>query len=217
MATTTLGIQLRRITIQHKAHWKYADTLSWTAWQKEYMHALAKVVSEKQGRILELGFGLELSSGFIQHLGVDEHIIVEPNYEVFEKLMRFKSQYKSKIIPILAKWQEILHLFSPQSFDGILFDASPMSDTELHQRQFLFLEQAKPLLKKEGIFTYCNVTSWGNLMKDYPNAKTLFDQTQRLKLEDMGFHRVSCEILNVNPGEGCKYRFDTLPIPKVQF
>lgn len=181
------------------------------------MQALAKVASSRGGRVLELGFGLGLSSGFIQDYGVTEHIIVEPNFEVFKRLMEFKNASKSTIIPILAKWQEVIDLFEPESFDGILFDTIPMSEVELHKRQFFFLKQASKLLKKDGVFTYCNVTSWGNLMSKYKNMGELFEKTQIPEFNKLGFNKVTYDVMNVNPGSGCKYRYDELPVPTVKF
>ncbi|MDE1463094.1 class I SAM-dependent methyltransferase [Spartinivicinus poritis] len=186
-------------------------------WQTEYMRELAKVAASNGGRVLELGFGLGLSSSFIQEFGVTEHVIVEPNIEVFKQLMAFSHHAKSKVIPIMGKWQEVIDLFAPGSFDAILFDASPLSEVELHRRQFMFLECAGKLLKREGVFTYCNVTSWGNLMAEYQDAGELFEKTQMPELNKLGFNNVTYEIIKVVPGEGCKYRYDTLPVPSVKY
>ena len=186
-------------------------------WQAEYMAELAQVVSEKRGRILEVGFGLGLSCSQVQKCGVDEHIIIEANKDVFRNLMEFKHNAPGKVIPVYGKWQEVFHLFAPESFDGILYDPIPLTVAELHTRQFDFLREAKGLLKKDGVFTYCNVTSWGNLMHDYRDAGELFEKTQIPELEKLGFHHCEYKVIKVRPEEGRKYVYDTLPVPRVRF
>ena len=185
-------------------------------WQTEYMSALANVASKNKGRVLEIGFGLGLASNFIQNNDVDEHVIIEANTDIFRNLVDFKNSSSGKIVPICGKWQDACSLLAPRSFDGILYDAIPMNQTELHTRQFDFLKQASKLLKDDGVFTYCNVTSWGHLMAEYSDASELFEATQIPLLQELGFRNCSYEILDVIPGEGCKYQYHTLPVPEVR-
>lgn len=169
------------------------------------------------GRVLEIGFGLGLSAGCVQKCGVAEHVIIEANADVFRNLMAFKHGAQSKVIPVYGKWQEVFTLFAPESFDGILYDPMPLSVAEVHTRQFDFLEQAAPLLKKDGVFTYCNVTSWGNIMHEYGDAGEMFERTQIPELEKLGFKHCAYELMKVRPGKGCKYVYDTLPVPMIRF
>ena len=197
-------------------------------WEDSYMGELSMVAASRGGRILEIGFGLGLSASHIRKYdNVTEHVIIEFNQEVFKELEKFAEaagHAGSKVTPKLGDWKNIVPKFEDGSFDGILYDTYPLSEAERDTHQFAFISKnnAYRILKKGGIITYCNLTSFGNLKKDYEDNHEgnlrLFNETQRFHLIEAGFDNENIQIhtTSVNPPESCKYyQYQTALVPRI--
>ena len=165
------------------------------AWEEPYMRELAKIATQNGGNILEVGFGMAISAGYIQQAKIEEHIIIEANIEVFAKAEAFARQAKQKVTPILGFWQDVVGSLQAESFDGILYDAYPLTEEEVDGvHTSYFFKEAYRLLKKGGVFTYfCS-----------RGVESLSD-TDRQLLRETGFFNMGGTVCSVNPPASCLY------------
>jgi guanidinoacetate N-methyltransferase len=161
-------------------------------WEEPYMAELATVATRNGGNILEIGFGLGLSAGFVQEKEVYRHYIVEPNYDVFQRLLEFSKSSSSKVIPIFGFWQDVVPQLQTDSFDGILYDPYPTSHDEYQSSEFNFIFHAQRLLKPGGLFTY--YTCLEESCDDYVEM-----------VKDAGFRAAGGYSIDVDPPQDCKY------------
>jgi len=127
---------------------KLADnTFVMMDWEAELMSLHAKLVTQNKGHILEIGFGMGISSQAIQDCGCDTHTIVESHPQVLEKLKEWALD-KPNVNIIEGDWFESLSKISDKDYDGIFYDADCSN-----MKNFKKLVVDK-YLKEGGIFTY---------------------------------------------------------------
>lgn len=130
------------------------------AWQAPLMRELARAAAEGHGDVLEVGFGMGLSAGFVQEIGVRTHVIVEANPRVAEEARRWRERYPASSIRIVeARWEDVVE--EMEEFDGILFDSYPLTESEFRRHVIgsatfaaHFFPAAARRLRPGGVLTY---------------------------------------------------------------
>lgn len=176
-------------------------------WETPYMKKLSDVVTFKGGRILEIGYGMGISTRFIQQSSkVKQHVIIECHPDVILKLVNdFKTEIQHGKIHVLSGfWQSVVPFFADEYFDGILFDTYPLREEEIHSNHFWFFEEAYRLLKKGGVLTY------------YSDEATKFSSIHMHRLQYAGFNEINLDLVKVNPPPDCQYwQYNTIIAPIV--
>ena len=130
------------------------------SWEWPYMKAMAKAVTEGQGDVLELGFGMGISATYIQEFGCRSYTVVEYNEDVQKKFAKWKENYPGRDIRLIpGKWQDVVDQLD--NYDGIFFDTYHLSEEEFVKYIIEdvtfgahFFETAANHLRDGGVFSY---------------------------------------------------------------
>ncbi len=121
------------LAMQDRTQAELSDLEIMEDWQIPLMKAMAALVTESDGDVLEIGFGRGIASDFIQERGVRSHTVIECNDFVVQQFEEWKTGYPDQNISLChGLWQDVLP--SLGKFDGIFFHTYPLNETD-------FLEQ----------------------------------------------------------------------------
>lgn len=129
-------------------------------WEVPLMRRMAEVVTEHHGDVLEVGFGLGLSAGFIEDCGVRSHTIIELNADVANVARTWAATREGSDIEVVSgHWAE--QSSGLGLFDGVFWDAFPTSEKEFDDYVLrdstvaeAFFPVASSHLRPGGVFTY---------------------------------------------------------------
>jgi guanidinoacetate N-methyltransferase len=178
-------------------------------WEAPYMERLAEIATRAAGErltVLEIGFGLGLSAGYIAaNQRVERHTIIEANRDVAGRARGFAGGWDGRVTVLEGLWEEVIDQVPDGSCDGILFDAYPLDESEV-QNQVHFARTAHRKLRAGGYFTYFSDEASG------------FRPEHIKALIAAGFSEqdISHEIVPVSPPPDCQYwKSDTIMAPIV--
>lgn len=70
-------------------------------WERPLMEALAQSASDTHGDVLEVGFGIGLSAGMIQGIGVRSHTIIKSNKQVIRQFDDWRRSFPGRAIRLI--------------------------------------------------------------------------------------------------------------------
>lgn len=171
------------------------------SWERPLMQRMAAAIARPGGDVLEVGFGMGISAGFILEAGVRSYTVIECNDAVIASFERWRQRYpETEIRLVRGRWQDVAEQLG--SYDGILFDTYPLSQEEYlrnevngraysHAGEFFPLAAAK--LRPGGAFTYFSC-----------EIDTLSRGHQRLLLRYFDSFQVRV-VRGLVPPVGCQY------------
>ena len=156
-------------------------------WEDEIMSASAAYVCQNGGDILEIGFGMGISAGYIQSHSINSHTIIENHPDVIPKAQAW-AQGKPNVTIITGSWYDIKNDLS--TYDGLFYDT--WGDDNMNQ----FSSSLLPLMKSGGVATWWNNESTATNFYNIPN--------------------VTYDTHDVTPTENCYFNHTTYYLPKWQ-
>lgn len=157
-------------------------------WEDELMSASAAYVTENGGDILEIGFGMGISAGYIQSHSISSHTIVENHPDIIPKAQSWAAD-KPNVSIVIGSWYDVLDDLS--IYDGIFYDTYGDIDY-MH-----FSSSLQNLMKEGGVVTWWNSMTGSDNFYDIPN--------------------VEYDIIDVNPTENTYFNHNRYFLPKKQF
>jgi hypothetical protein len=158
-------------------------------WEKPIQELLAKSVCEsRNGRVLEIGYGLGFAAKTVAASNPLLHVLVEAHPQVAIKAIK---ELPPSTSILLSLWELILPSLRSDHFDGILFDAYPMTgelfDGSAHctlkHVAVAFAEGAR-LLRPRGVLGFLDFSCAVTELDDFrSNVKEFFSSFQVNRLE----------------------------------
>ena len=158
------------------------------SWEDSLMSASAAYVTENSGDILEIGFGMGISAGYMHSHSISSHTIVENHPDIIPKAVEWASG-KSNVTIVSQSWYDVKD--SLGQFDGIFYDTYG-DDDMVH-----FSSSLSGLIKSS-----TKVTWWNN-----ETSETNF----------YNIPNVTYQIFNVTPSENTYFNSTNYYLPKKEF
>jgi len=157
-------------------------------WEDSLMSASAAYATKNGGDILEIGFGMGISAGYIQSHSINSHTIVENHPQIIPKAQAWASG-KSNVNIVTGSWYNNLNNLS--TYDGLFYDT--FGDDDFQQ----FSSSLSSLVKKGGSATWWNSLTGSNNFYNIPD--------------------VNYDIMVVDPPENSYFNYNRYYLPKKQF
>ena len=158
------------------------------SWEDSLMSASAAYVTQNNGDILEIGFGMGISAGYMHSHSISSHTIVENHPEIIPKAVEWANG-KSNVTIISQSWYDVRN--SIGQFDGIFYD------TYGDDTNYLFSSSLSRLTKSG-----TKVTFWNNNQ----------NQSNDLNIPNCTYQQIS-----VTPDDNMYFNGSTYYMPKKEF
>tara|TARA_R110001592_G_C13051871_1_gene740212 strand:+ start:422 stop:988 length:567 start_codon:yes stop_codon:yes gene_type:complete len=131
------------------------------SWEAPLMSASAAYACTGGGDILEIGFGMGISAGYIQSHSITSHTIIENHPDIILKAQEWASG-KSNVTIITGSWYDVKDNLS--TYDGLFYDT--WGDDNMTD----FSASLSTLVKQGGVATWWNTLSEENNYYNIPNV-----------------------------------------------
>eukprot|EP01062_Namystynia_karyoxenos_P038030 TRINITY_DN27649_c0_g2_i1.p2 TRINITY_DN27649_c0_g2~~TRINITY_DN27649_c0_g2_i1.p2 ORF type:complete len:304 (+),score=74.32 TRINITY_DN27649_c0_g2_i1:84-914(+) len=171
-------------------------------WEMPYMGALAAAATAQGGRVLEVGFGLGLSARAVgRAAGVTAHTIIEANSDVASAAESYAAAAPVPTEVLHGFWQDVAPELPAGYFDGVLFDAYPLTREEWRDGEVCsFFAEAARLLRPGGVLTF-----YYDSAKSWHDSLCRWRSEMRPLLAKAGFSCVSHSEVCCAPERHCRY------------
>jgi len=157
-------------------------------WESSIMEASADYVCSNGGDILEIGFGMGISAGYIQENSINSHTIVECHPQILEKAKEW-AKGKSNVTIIEGEWFDVKDSLS--TYDGVFYDTYGEEDWGKFGSTIASLTNSG-----------AKVTWWNNT----PSATTVQD-----------IDGVEYDIIDVDPPSNSYFNSNKYYLPKKEY
>ena len=131
------------------------------SWEDPLMSASAAYVCRGGGDILEIGFGMGISAGYMHSHSISSHTIIENHPEVIPKAQAWASG-KPNVTIITGSWYDVKDSLS--TYDGVFYDTFGDDD------MIYFSSSLSSLVKEGGVATWWNNLKEENNFYNIPNV-----------------------------------------------
>tara|TARA_R100000781_G_scaffold9112_3_gene7949 strand:- start:1898 stop:2458 length:561 start_codon:yes stop_codon:yes gene_type:complete len=131
-------------------------------WEDSIMKASADYICENGGDILEIGFGMGISAGYIQANNINSHTIIENHPQIIEKAKTWAAD-KPNVTIVEGDWYDIKDSLS--TYNGIFYDTYGEDDWSK------FAEELSSLVKSGAKVTWWNNDSSATTIHNIENVE----------------------------------------------
>ena len=157
-------------------------------WEAPIMSASAAYVCEGGGDILEIGFGMGISAGYMHSHSISSHTIVENHPDIIPKAQKWASN-KPNVTIITGSWYDVKDNLS--TYDGLFYDTYG-DENNIH-----FSSSLSSLMKTGGKATWWNNNASNNDIFNIPN--------------------LTWQEIDIDPPSNSYFNSSTYYLPKKQF
>jgi spermidine synthase len=171
------------------------------SWELPLMRVLAEAVTDSQGDVLEVGFGMGICADVIAERGCRSYAVIEAHPTVAASAREWGDRQSFPVTVHEGLWQEVVPDLT-EKYDGIVFDTFPLAPEERGRNHFAFIPIAPGLLNPGGVLTLYSDETADFRAEHLSLLLTAFPEVRLTKVE------------NLQPPEDCEYwKHSSMVIP----
>jgi protein arginine N-methyltransferase 2 len=181
-------------------------------WEDPLMSASAAYICEGGGDILEIGFGMGISAGYIQQHTINSHTIIENHPDIIPKAQAWAAD-KSNVNIVEGSWYDVKDTLS--TYDGLFMD------TWEDQHMNYFSSSLSSLIKVGGRATW-----WNGMLGSKNISQSINEEGKRFIFVGEGeelqtnyycIPDVTYDVYDVTPPTNNYFNYSQYYLPKKQF